>query len=186
MAVRKVITLGNPILRQKAIPVAKITRSEQRLIDDMLETMDAYEGVGLAAPQIAVKKRIFVAQWEGETFAVVNPTIEWRSEEIVTGMEGCLSIPGVQAEVNRHLKIRLRGLDRNGKPIVLEAEGWLARIFQHEIDHLDGVLIIDRSDDLYWVVTETDEQGKERTRLVPTTKNAILAAFQKQKQPAKL
>ncbi|MCS7265525.1 MAG: peptide deformylase [Armatimonadetes bacterium] len=179
MAVRKIITLGNPILRQKAQPVSKITKSEQNLIDDMVETMEENEGVGLAANQIAVPKRIFVARWEGETFAIINPVIDWKGKEMVKGMEGCLSIPGIQAEVNRHLKIRVKGLDRNGKPIVLEPEGWLARIFQHEIDHLDGILIIDRSDQLFWVTTEKDEEGRERTRLVPTTKSAIIASFQK-------
>lgn len=184
MAVRKIVTLGNPILRQKANPVSKITKSEQKLIDDMFETMEENEGVGLAAPQIAVPKRIFVARWEGERYAIVNPIIEWRSDEMVIGMEGCLSIPGVQAEVNRHLKVRVRGLDRNGKTIVLEPEGWLARIFQHEIDHLDGILIIDRSDKLFWVSEEEDEEGREKTRLIPTTKSAIIAAFQRRKVPA--
>jgi len=185
MAVRKIVTLGNPILRQKAQPVSKITKAEQQLIDDMFETMEENEGVGLAAPQVAVPKRIFVARWEGETYALINPVIEWRSDDLVSGMEGCLSIPRVQAEVNRHLKIRVKALDRNGNKVVIEPEGWLARIFQHEIDHLDGILIIDRSDDLYWVVTEVDENGKERTRLIPTTKSAIIAAFQKRKSPAR-
>ncbi len=181
MAVRKIVTLGNPILRQKAQPVSKITKAEQQLVDDMFETMEESEGVGLAAPQIAVPKRIIVAQWEGERYAIINPTIEWRSDDMVIGTEGCLSIPRVQADVNRHLKIRVRGLDRNGKTIVIEPEGWFARIFQHEIDHLDGILIIDRSDDLFWVVTEEDEESREKTRLVPTTKSAIVAAFQKRK-----
>ncbi len=185
MAVRKVVTLGNPILRQRAQIVPKITKAEQKLIDDMFETMEEYEGVGLAAPQVAVPKRIFVAQWEGERYAIVNPKIERQSDEMVIGTEGCLSIPRVQADVNRYLKIRVRGLDRNGRDIVLEPEGWLARIFQHEIDHLDGILIIDRSDELFWVTTEVDENGKERTRLVPTTKSAIIAAFQKRKIPAR-
>lgn len=181
MAVRKIVTLGNPILRQKTQPVSKITKAEQRLIDDMFETMEEHEGVGLAAPQISVPKRIFTAKWEGETFAIVNPVIEWRSNEMVKGMEGCLSIPGVRAEVNRHLKIRVKGIDRNGKLILLEPEGWLARIFQHEIDHLDGILIIDRSDEIFWLITESGEDGKERTLLIPTNKSAIIAAFQKRK-----
>ncbi len=182
MAVRKVVTLGNPILRQKAQPVRKITKAEQRLIDDLLETMEAYEGVGLAAPQVAVPLRVFVARWEGQTYGLINPVIEWHSEEKVKGIEGCLSIPGVQAEVNRSLKIRVRALDRNGNSVVLEPEGWLARIFQHEIDHLDGILILDRSDELFWVVTEEDDNGNEKVRLVPTTKEAIIAAFQKRRQ----
>lgn len=181
MALRRIVLLGNPVLRQKAQPVSKISKTEQQLIDDMLETMEANEGVGLAAPQVAVLKRIFVAKWEGETFTLINPVIEWRSEDMVIGSEGCLSIPKVQAEVNRHAKIRVKALDRQGRKVTLEPEGWLARIFQHEIDHLDGILIIDRSNDLYWVVTEMDESGGERTRLVPTNKSAIIAAFQKRK-----
>ncbi len=185
MAVRKIVTFGNPILRQRAKPIGKITKADQQLIDDMFETMEEYEGVGLAAPQIAVPKRILVAQWEGERYAIVNPKIEWQSDEMVIGTEGCLSIPRVQADVNRHLKIRVRGLDRNGRTLVLEPEGWLARIFQHEIDHLDGILIIDRSDELFWVTVEVDEDGKERTKLFPTTKSAIIAAFQKLKIPAR-
>ncbi|MFA0754951.1 MAG: hypothetical protein YPKNTGVA_000445 [Candidatus Fervidibacter sp.] len=184
MAVRKVIVLGNPILRQKAKPVRQITKAERQLIDDLLETMDAHEGVGLAAPQVGILQRIFVARWEGETFVLVNPEIEWRSKETVAGMEGCLSIPGVQGKVVRHEKIRVRALNADGKPIVLQPEGWLARIFQHEIDHLDGILILDRTDELFWVVEEETEEGETKVRLIPTTKDAILAAFQRRRRKA--
>ncbi|GBC97868.1 Peptide deformylase [bacterium HR17] len=186
MAVRKIIILGNPILRQRAQPVRHITKADRRLIDDLLETMEAHEGVGLAAPQVGVPHRIFVARWEGETFALINPEIEWRSPETVAGMEGCLSIPGVQGKVNRHRQIRVRGLNPQGKPVVVEPEGWLARIFQHEIDHLDGVLILDRTDELYWVVEEETDDGQEQTRLVPTTKAAIVAAFTKRRKATKV
>jgi peptide deformylase len=182
MAVRKVIVLGNPILRQKAKPVRQITKAERQLIDDLLETMDAHEGVGLAAPQVGILQRIFVARWEGETFVLVNPEIEWRSKETVAGMEGCLSIPGVQGKVVRHEKIRVRALNADGNPIVLQPEGWLARIFQHEIDHLDGILILDRTDELFWVVEEETEEGETKVRLIPTTKDAILAAFQRRRR----
>jgi peptide deformylase len=184
MAVRKVIVLGNPILRQKAKPVRQITKAERQLIDDLLETMDAHEGVGLAAPQVGILQRIFVARWEGETFVLVNPEIEWRSKETVAGMEGCLSIPGVQGKVVRHEKIRVRALNADGNPIVLQPEGWLARIFQHEIDHLDGILILDRTDELFWVVEEETEEGETKVRLIPTTKDAILAAFQRRRRKA--
>lgn len=186
MAVRKIILLGNPILRQKTQPVRKVTKAEQQLIDDLLETMDAYEGVGLAAPQVGVSKRIFVARWEGEIYTLVNPMVEWCSKERVEGMEGCLSIPGVQGKIIRHLQIRVRALDREGNFVVLQPEGWLARIFQHEIDHLEGVLIIDRTEDLYWVVSEEDEHGGEKTRLIPTTKAAIAATFQKRQKRKKV
>lgn len=186
MAVRKIITLGNPILRQKAQPVRKLTKSEQQLIDDMMETIGVSDGVGLAAPQVGVPKRIFVAHWEGETYALINPTIEWLSDETVEGMEGCLSVPSVQGKIERHQKIRVRALNRDGEPIVLEPEGWLARIFQHEIDHLDGVLVVDRTDELYWVVTEEDEEGQETVLLVPTTKDAVVASFHKRKKLVKV
>ncbi|MFA0757558.1 MAG: hypothetical protein PVTTEEND_001525 [Candidatus Fervidibacter sp.] len=182
MAVRKVIVLGNPILRQKAKPVRQITKGERQLIDDLLETMDAHEGVGLAAPQVGILQRIFVARWEGETFVLVNPEIEWRSKETVAGMEGCLSIPGVQGKVVRHEKIRVRALNADGNPIALQPEGWLARIFQHEIDHLDGILILDRTDELFWVVEEETGEGETKVRLIPTTKDAILAAFQQRRR----
>jgi len=182
MAVRKVIVLGNPILRQKAKPVRQITKAERQLIDDLLETMDAHEGVGLAAPQVGILQRIFVARWEGETFVLVNPEIEWRSKETVAGMEGCLSIPGVQGKVVRHEQIRVRALNADGNPIVLQPEGWLARIFQHEIDHLDGILILDRTDELFWVVEEETGEGETKVRLIPTTKDAILAAFQRRRR----
>ena len=184
MAVRKIILLGNPILRQKAKPVGKITKAERQLIDDLLETMEAHEGVGLAAPQGGIPQRIFVARWEGETFALVNPEVEWQSKETVMGMEGCLSIPGVQGKIIRHEKIRVRALDADGKPIVLQPEGWLARIFQHEIDHLDGILILDRTDELFWVVEEETDEGETKVRLIPTTKDAILAAFRRRRKTA--
>lgn len=183
MAVRKIIVLGNPILRQKAKPVRKITKAERQLIDDLLETMEAHGGVGLAAPQVGIPQRIFVARWEGETFALINPELEWRSKETVAGMEGCLSIPGVQGKVTRHEKIRVRALNADGNPIVLQPEGWLARIFQHEMDHLDGILILDRTDELFWVVEEEEtDEGETKIRLIPTTKSAILAAFQRRRR----
>lgn len=182
MAVRKIIVLGNPILRQKAQPVRKVTKAERQLIDDLLETMEAHEGVGLAAPQVGIPQRIFVARWEGEIFALINPELEWRSKETVVGMEGCLSIPGVQGKVTRHEKIRVRALNADGNPIVLNPEGWLARIFQHEMDHLDGILILDRTDELFVVEEEETAEGETKVRLIPTTKSAILAAFQKRRR----
>jgi peptide deformylase len=97
-------------------------------------------------------------------------------------MEGCLSIPGVQGKVVRHEQIRVRALNADGNPIVLQPEGWLARIFQHEMDHLDGILILDRTDELFWVVEEETEEGETKVRLIPTTKDAILAAFQRRRR----
>lgn len=146
--------------------------------------MEANEGVGLAAPQIGVLKRVFVARWEGQEFVFINPILEPIGDERVSGLEGCLSIPGVSGLVWRPEKVRVRGRDRLGKPQVVEASGWLARIFSHENDHLDGVLITETAEKLYWAVLEKTSEGEETTRLIPTTKDEILATFRKRKKPA--
>ncbi|HTI13098.1 MAG TPA: peptide deformylase [Dictyobacter sp.] len=146
MAIRKIITTENPILRQKAKKVHRFDPSLKKLVDDMFETMHVANGVGLAAPQIAQSIRVFVAEFEDHKIAVFNPEIvKAEGEEI--GPEGCLSIPGYVGEnIRRASKIQVKGLDVRGKPIKLSAEGWFARILQHEIDHLDGILFIDRLD----------------------------------------
>ncbi|RMG90548.1 MAG: peptide deformylase [Chloroflexi bacterium] len=157
MSVLEIVTLPAPILRQKAQPVTKFDENLQKLIDDMIETMREAHGVGLAAPQVNVPLRLAVIESlpkvdeEGneiedsrELFVIVNPEIVWKSRKMVDGIEGCLSIPGYLGEVSRHEAIRVRALDRHGKKISLRLQGWTARIFQHEIDHLDGVLYIDK------------------------------------------
>jgi peptide deformylase len=168
MAVREIITSENPILRRKAKKVTKITPELRALADDMIETMRQAPGVGLAAPQVAQSVRLFVAELEeneenpgsGKTYVVFNPEFVWKSEEMVNGVEGCLSIPGYAGEVTRHHKVVVKGLDRSGKRIRIEAEGWLARVFQHEIDHLDGVLFTDRISDpeKIWPIKEGEEE----------------------------
>ena len=157
MALRKIVTLPEPVLRRKAHSVTKFDRSLQGLIDDMVETMREAPGVGLAAPQIGLSERLIVVEYyerqEDEdkeeapkkVWAVVNPEIVKASEETLLGVEGCLSIPNLVGEVERHAVVHVRGLNRHGKPMKLKAEGWLARIFQHEIDHLNGVLFTDRA-----------------------------------------
>lgn len=152
MAIRKIITTENPILRQKAKKLHRFEPSLQKLVDDMFETMHAANGVGLAAPQIAQSIRLFVAEYEepetGKHYkvAVVNPEII-KAEGEERGPEGCLSIPGYIGEnIRRATKIVVKGQDIRGKAIKVNAEGWFARILQHEIDHLDGVLFIDRLD----------------------------------------
>ncbi len=175
---RKLIVIGNPILWRTAAIVRKVGRSEQQLIDDLLETMEGKDAVGLAAPQVGVSKRVFVARWEGNDFVFINPVIETVGDETVAGWEGCLSIPRVSGLVHRPERIRIRGLDRRGSPIRMEADGWLARIFCHETDHLNGVLITERAEKLYWSVTVASEEG-EQTRLIPTTRDEIIAAFRK-------
>ncbi|MGB9639508.1 MAG: peptide deformylase [Anaerolineales bacterium] len=162
MAVREIITHPNSILRRKAHKVSDFGKELQTLIDDMVETMRAEPGVGLAAPQVAVSLRLIVVEFgdeEDETvppklYIVANPEITHLSEEMVKGVEGCLSIPGFAGEVNRAVEIVVRGQNRNGKPIRIKAKGWLARIFQHEIDHLNGVLFIDRAEKVWRIEDE--------------------------------
>jgi peptide deformylase len=146
MAIRKIITTENPILRQKAKKVHHFDASLQKLTDDMFETMHVSNGVGLAAPQIALSIRVFVAEYEDRKVVIFNPEIiKAEGEEI--GTEGCLSIPGYVGEnIRRAAKITVKGQDVRGKNIRVTAEGWFARILQHEIDHLDGILFIDRLD----------------------------------------
>jgi peptide deformylase len=177
MAVLEIITSENPVLRRKAKKVHKITPQLQKLADDMVETMRAAPGVGLAAPQVAVSERLFVAELEkseenpgsGKLYIVFNPEYVFRSDEMVDGVEGCLSVPGYAGEVSRHNKVVVKGLDRHGNRIRIEAEGWLARVFQHEIDHLNGVLFTDRISDpeKIWEIKPGEEEAVERERAVP-------------------
>src|SRR5215211_4749213 len=157
MTLRKIVTLPEPVLRRKAHAVTKVDKNLQILIDDMVETMRDAPGVGLAAPQIGLAERLIVIEYyehsEDEekedapkkVWAVLNPEIVKSSEETLMGVEGCLSIPGLVGEVERHAVVQVKGLNRHGKPMKIKAEGWLARIFQHEIDHLNGVLFTDRA-----------------------------------------
>jgi len=146
MAVRKIITTENPILRQKAKKIHRFDPSYQRLVDDMFETMHAANGVGLAAPQIAQSIRLFVAEYEDRKVVLFNPEIV-KAEGEELGAEGCLSIPGYVGEnIRRATKIVVKAQDVHGKPTKIVAESWFARILQHEIDHLDGILFIDRLD----------------------------------------
>ncbi len=146
MAIHKVITSENPVLRQKGKKVHRFDPSIARLIDDLFETMHAAHGVGLAAPQIALSLRVFVAEYEERKIAMVNPEIiKAEGEEL--GSEGCLSIPGyVGDHIRRAASVVVKGQDARGKATRVRAEGWLARILQHEIDHLDGILFLDRLD----------------------------------------
>ena len=143
-------TFGDPVLKSRATPVKDFDDSLKQLAEDMMRIMYEAEGAGLAANQIGHLKRIFVAAYENEgelrEFVVVNPVIEDRSETQEKDIEGCLSIPGIGVEVERPFAVILRGQDLSGAPLRVEAEGRLARIFQHEIDHLDGILMLDRTD----------------------------------------
>jgi peptide deformylase len=139
-------TFGDPVLKSRATPVKDFDESLEHLAEEMMRVMREAEGVGLAANQIGHLKRIFVATHEDEQYAIVNPVIEERSEVTEKDIEGCLSIPETRVEVERPIAVTVSGQDPSGEPVRLEAEGLLARIFQHEIDHLDGVLILDRTD----------------------------------------
>ncbi len=171
MAMREIITSENPILRRKAKKVAKVTPELRALADDMVETMRKAPGVGLAAPQVAQSVRLFVAELEeneeqpgsGKTYIVFNPEYVFKSDELADGVEGCLSIPGWAGEVTRHEQVVIKGLDKQGQRIRIEAEGFLARVFQHELDHLDGVLFTDRISDpeKIWQIKEGEEESIE-------------------------
>lgn len=139
-------TFGDPVLKSRATPVDKFDETLEQLAEDMLQTMREYEGVGLAANQVGRLKRVLVAALEDEEYVVVNPEISEIGDETEIEVEGCLSIPEIQVEVERATRIAVTGQDSTGGPLKLEAEGLLARILQHEIDHLNGVLILDRTD----------------------------------------
>jgi peptide deformylase len=139
--------LGDPILRQRATEVSELTPELRKLIDDMFETMYAEEGVGLAAPQVGVGHRIIVIdpQEEGSIgFALINPVVIEASQDRERGEEGCLSIPTLKDVVERPSTVIIEGQDPEGGKLRIEADGLLARILQHEVDHLDGILFIDR------------------------------------------
>jgi peptide deformylase len=137
---------GDPVLKTRASPVESFDGSLSNLAEDMLATMREHEGVGLAANQVGRLKRILVAALEEGEFVLVNPVVEEAAETTEKELEGCLSIPGIQVEVERPTAITVSGQDASGSPLKIEASGLLARILQHEIDHLDGVLILDRTD----------------------------------------
>jgi peptide deformylase len=142
----EVRTFGDPVLKSRATPVKEFDEALKRLAEDMIMIMREHEGVGLAANQIGRLKRIFVAACEEEEYTIVNPVIEEKSESTEKDMEGCLSIPETRVEVERSQAVTVSGKDPSGAPVCIRAEGLLARIFQHEIDHLDGILILDRTD----------------------------------------
>ncbi|HJW89060.1 MAG TPA: peptide deformylase [Anaerolineales bacterium] len=165
MAICEIITLPHPTLRRKARKVTDFGAEVQTLIDDMLETMREAPGVGLAAPQVNSQLRVIVVEFGDEEdpevpeklYVVINPEINRFSKDVVTGTEGCLSIPGVLGDVERPQVVTVKGLNRQGKPFKIKAEGWLARIFQHEIDHLDGILFVDRAENV-WMSDEKTTQ----------------------------
>ncbi len=171
-----VLTPKDPILRRKSRPVTQIDGELQTLIDNMIETMREAKGVGLAAPQVGHPIRMAVIESPPEQdddgneiegtqqlFVIINPEITWKSAKMTRGIEGCLSIPGWVGEVERHEAIRVKGLDRRGRKINYRLSNYLARIFQHEVDHLEGVLYIDRltAPNRFWTEEEYEEMVKK-------------------------
>ncbi len=177
MALKKIVYLPDPILRRKAKPITKFDTNLQKLIDDMIETMREAPGVGLAAPQIGLSQQLAVIEYAEEDendddetekkpakpkklFVIINPEIIKASEETVVGVEGCLSLPGIVGEVERHESVQVKALNRHGKPVKIKADGWLARIFQHEIDHLNGLMYTEKATKL-WKMQDDQEEDEE-------------------------
>jgi peptide deformylase len=165
MAVREIVTLPQAILRHKAHKVNDFGPDFQNLVDDMIDTMRQAPGVGLAAPQVGESFRLIVVEYGNDEdeesppklYVMANPEIARSSPETVLGTEGCLSVPGIQGDVERMEGVTVKGLNRHGRPMTVKAKDWLARIFQHEIDHLDGVLFVDRAEKL-WLAEERQGQ----------------------------
>jgi peptide deformylase len=147
VALLEIITRDNPRLRLKARRVPKVDDSVRRLMDDMVDTMLDAPGVGLAATQVDVQLRVIVMKVDNQLYSLANPEVVRSSGEQI-GYEGCLSVPGYIGEVARAEKVTIKALNRNGKEVRIKGEGLLARAIQHEIDHLDGILFIDRLTDL--------------------------------------
>lgn len=171
MALREVITVGDARLRERSRPVQTITPEVKQLIEDMVETMHDSDGIGLAAVQVGELVRIIVVElpedeevWgSGLRYTVINPEIVKASSETETGTEGCLSVPGYAGEVERSTEVLIRGLDPHGSKFRLRPKGFLARVFQHEIDHMNGILYIDRlvePDRIWRVQPGTEEQAE--------------------------
>jgi peptide deformylase len=199
MPVRPIIVYDDPLLRTKSRRVRRVTPALRELIDDMFETMREANGIGLAAVQVGAPERLIVLEVpqekeekqeneedEGKTeeqgnaadkdnprpverYVVINPEVARQSSEMEEGVEGCLSVPGMAGEVSRHRAVTVKGLNPHGKAVRIKADGMLARVFQHEIDHCDGLLFIDHIDDpeKIWPVKEGEEEAAERDQVVP-------------------
>lgn len=144
MAILPIRTFGDPVLRTRAAEVGRLTDEHRRLIKDMIDTMRDAPGVGLAAPQVGVLERIFVWEVDDDHGAMIDPVIVERSRKMDEDEEGCLSLPGIVFPVVRNAKVTVEAFDENGQKVRIEADDLLARVVQHEIDHLDGILFPDR------------------------------------------
>jgi peptide deformylase len=161
MSILDIKTPPDPVLRTEAEKVRAFTSDLRLLADDMVDTMRAAPGVGLAAPQVGISQRLIVVEFaeppeepdaepaDPQLFRVVNPEVVLQSRQTVIGTEGCLSLPGYLGDVERSRTVTVRGFSPDGQPITIRADGWLARIFQHEVDHLNGILFIDRASQVW-------------------------------------
>ena len=177
MAVLPIRNFPDPVLRQRAAEVTEVTDVHRRLVRDMIDTMREAPGVGLAGPQVGVLERIFVWEVDDEYGAVFNPEIVKHSDEKIVDTEGCLSLPGLTYDVERSLQVTVRGVDENGEEIEIEGDDLLARVFQHEIDHLDGVLFIDHL---------SEEDRKEALRILRDRALGLPEIPQRQTQDERL
>ena len=175
MAIQKILTEPNKILRQKSLIVEKVDKDIQKLMDDMLETLYAAPGIGLAAIQVGVAKRVIVIDINRDKdkeprnpMYFVNPEILWKSEDKFTYEEGCLSLPNQFAEIDRPRQCHVKHLDYNGQPQELKAEGLLSTCIQHEIDHLEGILFIDYLSKLKkeMIIKKLSKQKKENVERI--------------------
>ena len=161
MAEKDIVTYPDPVLRQQAKAISKLDAGARKLIKDMVATMRRENGLGLAANQVGALQKVFVYDDGTGLGVLVNPKIVSAEGEQI-GVEGCLSVPGLQGEVKRANVVEIKGHDLKGKPVKITAEGLLARIFQHELDHLNGTLFIDRADpDTLHYVTEEEREGEQ-------------------------
>jgi peptide deformylase len=164
--VRQIVTLGDPLLRRRAKKVHRVDASIRKLVDDLIETLHEAHGAGLAAPQIGVPLRAIVTNVEDTLRVIINPEIVEKSQEEEEADEGCLSIPGWWGPVTRKVAVTVRGLSRTGKPVKIKSEGLEARCFQHEVDHLNGILFIDLMEDrnkLYKIESQEEEAEMEQS-----------------------
>jgi peptide deformylase len=173
MAKKKILTIPDPILREVSKPVKKVDKEIKSLMDDMLETMYDAPGIGLAAVQIGILKRVIVIDLSKDNekkkpIFIVNPEIIFKSDDLVSYEEGCLSIPNQFAEIERPNTCKIKYLDYEGKPNELKADGLLATCIQHEIDHINGILFIDYLSKLKkdLIIKKVKKQNKEINRIV--------------------
>ena len=185
MSIRPIVFSDDPSLHKKSRRIRRVSQATQQLIDDMIETMHAADGIGLTAIQVGVSERVIVVQLpppdpdqdpeseenpdSGKLYVVINPKLVRKSREMEDGIEGCLSIPGLIGEVSRHYAVTVKGLDRRGERVRIKTDGLLARVFQHEIDHCEGVLFTDHIEDLekIWLVAEGEEEAAEAAQELP-------------------